>query len=96
MPAGKPEKLHIPSPLQMQVLAYPNPFSEEFHLHVLSSTTEQVVIHLYSITSQLLQTMILANPQEDIILAHDLPNGLYLLEVEQGGQKKGVKMRKAE
>jgi hypothetical protein len=81
---------------KMQVLAYPNPFSEGFHLQVQSSATEPVVMHLYSITGQLLQTMNLVNPQEDVILGHDLANGLYLLEVEQGGQKKVVKIRKAE
>ncbi len=78
------------------VIAYPNPFSNAFHLQIESISTETISIRLYSITGQLLEAHDSVTPDKDITLGNNVPNGMYFLEIQQGQNKKVVKMQKAE
>jgi hypothetical protein len=80
----------------LSVLAYPNPFSEGFHVRIESANTETITIRLYSVTGQLMEAQEHVTSESEISLGHNIPNGLYFLEVQQGESKKVVKVQKIE
>ena len=80
----------------LSIIAYPNPFAEAFHVQIESATDEDITIRLYSITGQLMETLDHVTADKNITLGHNVPNGMYFLEVQQGQSKKVVKVQKAE
>jgi hypothetical protein len=80
----------------LAVLAYPNPFSEGFHVRIESASNESITIRLFSITGQLMEAHEHVSSDKDLTLGNNIPNGLYFLEVQQGESKKVVKVQKAE
>jgi hypothetical protein len=78
----------------LEVVAYPNPFTEGFHLQIQTTGTGPITLHLYSITGQLIETLGNLTSTEDLTLGHDLSDGMYFLEVQQGDHRKVVKVKK--
>jgi hypothetical protein len=78
----------------LEVIAYPNPFTEGFHLKIQTIGNGPITLHLYSISGQLIETLSNLTNTEELSLGHDLADGMYFLEVQQAGFRKVVKVKK--
>ncbi len=79
---------------ELQVLVYPNPFTNGFHIKVERADDQQVNVRLFNITGQTLQTITDLHSDQDLSLGNDLTSGIYFLEVQQGDFKKVVIVNK--
>jgi hypothetical protein len=81
---------------ELQVLVYPNPFTNGFHIKVERADDQQVNVRLFNITGQTLQTITDLHSDQDLSLGNDLTSGIYFLEVQQGDFKKVVIVNKVD
>jgi hypothetical protein len=83
------------SAIDMQVLAYPNPFSSEFKLNVTTSTEGAVALKVYDMLGKLIETRSINTIDyisEDLGSAY--PAGVYNVIVTQGEQTKTLRLIK--
>ena len=77
--------LSIANPIakNLQVLAYPNPATQQFFIRVLSTGNQEAEIVMYDITGNLVKTIhsgLLANKETEFTISRDgLSNGIYLI-----------------
>ncbi len=78
------------------LLVYPNPFSSQFHLHVITPGTDPINVRVMDVTGRVImeQQNIAAN--SDVLTGEGLARGMYLVEVTQGNNRQVVKMTKGE
>jgi hypothetical protein len=78
------------------VTVYPNPYTGQFHLKVLSSSTENINVKIYDITGKLLEEGREMPYGTDVILGSGYASGVYLVETNQGDNVKMTRVVKAE
>jgi hypothetical protein len=76
-----------------EVTAYPNPSATNFNLVLKGSSKEATNIELFDVTGKLVKQYQF-DYSEMIIFGDDLPAGAYTAEVQQGDQKKFVRVIK--
>jgi hypothetical protein len=65
-------------------VVYPNPFADRFYLQLPGTINEPVVMNIFNIAGQCLQSTIAYPPFKEPINASQLPNGYYTLEISSG------------
>ena len=78
------------------LLIYPNPFSDQFHITVESESTERIDLRIFNVTGQLVISEKGIAPNTEIQTGSNLANGFYFLEVTQAGFKQVVRVTKTE
>jgi len=79
------------------VKVYPNPFSNTFHLRVESSSDENLQLKIYNTLGQLIERKTTESYYgTDITLGNNIAGGVYFLEVQQGENKKVLRIVKSE
>ncbi len=81
---------------EMEMLVYPNPFSNDFHVRFENAGDEKISVRLYNLAGQTISIMTDIIPEKEITLGSDLKAGLYFLEIQQGDFRKVVKVNKAD
>jgi hypothetical protein len=79
---------------QLNVMAYPNPFMDDLHIRLETSGVEEIIIRIFGIRGELIQTLNNVKSEQDIHLGDELGAGMYFLEVQQGSSRKVVKIKK--
>jgi len=79
---------------QFNVTAFPNPFMENFHVRLETVSTEDITIRLFSISGSLMLSLDHVKADQEVDLGNDLATGMYFLEVQQGSNKKVLKVKK--
>jgi hypothetical protein len=75
-----------------EVTAYPNPSRSLFTFEVESNSTEKIDITIFDIAGRIIKQI---QKQETIIqFGEELPRGVYLALIEQGGNRKTVRIIK--
>ncbi len=77
------------------MLVYPNPFHDQFHLRIESESDEKIEVRLFTLTGQLISEQKDLSANEDVVLGFELAAGLYVVEVKQGESRKVVRLTKA-
>ncbi len=78
-----------------QLLAYPNPFEENFKLLLNSSSTEKVELDIYDIMGKLIEKRILDTNALNIVeIGSNYASGFYNLKVSQGENTKTLRLLK--
>jgi hypothetical protein len=93
-PAAAARTEEVPA-FDMQVLAYPNPFSSEFKLNVTTSTEGAVALKVYDMLGKLVEAKSINTIDyisEDLGSAY--PAGVYNVIVSQGEQTKTLRLIK--
>jgi len=80
-------------PSVMDVKVFPNPTTSMFNLQVKTVETKQVSIKILDVQGRLIKTMQI-NPNEKITLGAELKSGVYMLEVNDGSNRKVVRVVK--
>ena len=76
------------------VLLYPNPFSEQFHIQVRSASSDQINVRLLDLTGKVINETLGVQAGDEMKLGSDLAPGVYLVEVTQNDVTKVIKMVK--
>ena len=79
---------------EFDLLLYPNPFSDQFHIQVRSARTDQINIRLLDLTGKVINQTLGVQPGDEMKLGSDLAPGIYLVEVTQNDVTKVIKMVK--
>ncbi len=90
------EMLIVDDKDDLEMLVYPNPFSNGFHIKFDNINDSKVNIRLFNMAGQTIQILNDQMPDHEISLGSDLSPGIYFLEVQQGDFRKVVKVNKAE
>lgn len=69
---------------EFAVTTYPNPFTNEMHMTVESTSNEPFDIVIYDIAGKAMETIKGKNVNEDIIIGDKLSSGMYFIDVKQG------------
>jgi hypothetical protein len=77
------------------MLLYPNPFHDQFHLRIESESEEKLEIRMFTATGQLISEQKDVAPNDDLLFGFNLAAGIYFVEVKQGDHKKVVRVSKA-
>jgi hypothetical protein len=80
--------------LEFLAEAYPNPFSNGFTIHVISSEESAVLVNIHDVTGRIVETY--KNVDEHMVLGSNLAPGLYSAEVIQGENRQMVNILKAD
>ena len=91
-----PAKTELPqTKLPFDVVAYPNPYNEDFRLNLTTSSESEVTILLYDMTGKLLDKTT-ARPTDvaTIPIGKHYPSGVYNLILTQGDQLKTIRVIK--
>lgn len=79
---------------KMRVAVYPNPTTNLFNLNVATSSNNTLVkARLLDLQGRTIKTLMI-KPNETIPMGSDLKSGVYILEVNQGGELKTMRMVK--
>jgi hypothetical protein len=78
-----------------EMMVFPNPFQDQFHLRVQSTSTDQINLRMFDVTGQLITERNGISNDEEILLGDGLARGIYLVEVQQGETRKVIRMTKA-
>jgi len=76
------------------VMLYPNPFSEQLKMLVITQNDQPIDIHVYDMAGQIVDQALNAQTNYELMLGSQLANGVYLVEVKQGDMKKVFKVEK--
>jgi PKD repeat protein len=80
-----------------ELLLFPNPFKNQFHLVVESSDVDQLVnIRMFDAIGQLVVEKSEMAPNQDVVLGDNLLKGMYFAEITQGSVKKTIRIVKAD
>ena len=80
-------------PSVMDVKVFPNPTTSMFNLQVTTVEAKQVSVKVLDVQGRLIKTMQI-NPNEKITLGSELKSGVYMLEVNDGSNRKVVRVVK--
>lgn len=78
------------------VNVYPNPFTNTFHVDVISPSDAPIQMRIFDVAGKLLQDKKGIDYGSEIELGANLAKGVYLVEVLQQNEKKTIKLIKAE
>ncbi|MBA0882333.1 Ig-like domain-containing protein [Flavobacterium undicola] len=78
---------------KFDVIAYPNPSNYQFTLSVDSDSNEKIDVVIYDISGKMLRH-IQKNKEESIIFGKEFPTGVYVVVINQGINKKTIKLIK--
>ncbi len=82
------------TPSSIDVKVFPNPTASSFKLQVIDNVSmSRINIKVLDVQGRLIKTLRL-NPNETVTLGSDFKPGVYMLEVNQGGVKKVVRVVK--
>ncbi|MDB5284236.1 MAG: hypothetical protein JWO06_3311, partial [Bacteroidota bacterium] len=81
---------------EFNVQVYPNPFSDEFHLTVESSSEENLTVHIYDISGKLVEERKDLLYGTEITIGGKLSAGMYMIQTKQGENTKTIRVIKAE
>jgi hypothetical protein len=81
---------------EMEMLVYPNPFTNNFHIRFENAGEEKITLRLFNLAGQTIQVLTDQVPGQEIMLGSDLNSGIYFLEVQQGDFRKVVKVNKVD
>jgi hypothetical protein len=70
----------------MNIKVFPNPTTNEFHLNVNTTITNQITVRILDIHGRMMK-FIKMMPEETIKFGNDLRSGSYIVEVLQGNKK---------
>jgi hypothetical protein len=73
---------------------YPNPGIYYFNLHILSKSTQPLIVKLMDLTGKLLETRIGVIPNNALQLGDNLRAGVYIIKVIQGNERVQIKVVK--
>ena len=76
------------------VIAYPNPTENQFTLVLKGGTDEKVRVVIYDVLGRQVKRIEGSNGQQFIRFGEDLKEGMYVVEVIQGTNRKVVKLLK--
>ncbi len=83
----------IGSGLTLKVTAWPNPSTSEFKVQTTSPSSEALQYRVYNVGQQLVKQAKTA-VGEQLTFGGELAAGVYLVEVQQGAERKVVKVIK--
>jgi hypothetical protein len=78
----------------LQVMAYPNPFTEGLHLQVLSNVYDAVQITVMDLSGRKLEILQSQPTRTDLTVGTRLAPGIYMVEVKNGDASTQVKVVK--
>lgn len=78
---------------KFDVIAYPNPSNYQFTLVVDSDSNEKIDVVIYDISGKILRH-IQKNKEESIVFGKEFPTGVYVVVINQGINKKTIKLIK--
>ncbi len=77
------------------VIAYPNPYSENFNLSLTTSSEETVGVSIYDMTGKLIdQRQVRPTDVADLQVGDRYPSGVYNVVVTQGSDVKTLRVIK--
>ena len=79
-----------------EISVYPNPFASQFHMLIMSESSERIDMRIFTLTGQLLSETNGVATNTEVSLGDQFPAGVYFVEVKQGDVKKVLRMVKAE
>ncbi|HEU4791233.1 MAG TPA: MBG domain-containing protein, partial [Flavobacterium sp.] len=79
--------------LQFNITAYPNPSKNYFSLNLTGGSTEKVEIDIFDMQGRKVKHIESAN-QDSIVFGEELPVGNYIAVVNQGANRKTIKLLK--
>jgi hypothetical protein len=84
----------IEQPLNLNAAVWPNPSSAQFNLNLLSNSDEPIAVKIHNQWGQVVKIINGARNNSTILIGEGLSKGQYFLIVEQGAQKKIIKLIK--
>jgi hypothetical protein len=85
----------VSTALPFNVVAYPNPYSDNFHLNLTTSSEERVGISIYDMTGKLLDKReVGATEASEISIGDRFASGVYNVVVTQGNEVKTLRVVK--
>jgi hypothetical protein len=88
---AQPKEAQIAVPFN--VVAYPNPSSEDFNFTVTTTSSDIVLIEVFDMLGKMVKH-IEAEDGEPIVFGKELPTGDYITNVSQGNNQKIVRLIK--
>ncbi|TBX69265.1 T9SS type A sorting domain-containing protein, partial [Flavobacterium silvisoli] len=77
------------------VVAYPNPYSDNFHLNLTTSSEERVGVSIYDMTGKLLDKLeVGATEASELSIGDRYASGVYNVVVTQGNEVKTLRVVK--
>jgi hypothetical protein len=81
--------------LPFNVVAYPNPYSENFHLNLTTASAEKVGVSIYDMTGKLLDKReVGVNEASELSIGDRFASGVYNVVVTQGSEVKTLRVVK--
>ncbi|RYZ42995.1 MAG: T9SS type A sorting domain-containing protein, partial [Sphingobacteriales bacterium] len=84
----------IEQPTSLNASVWPNPSSSMFNVNLLSNTDEPIVMKIHNQWGQVIKVINGARNNSTMLIGEGLSKGQYFLIVEQGSQKKIIKIIK--
>jgi hypothetical protein len=79
---------------EFDVLLYPNPFNDQFHIKVQTESTSQVNLRVLDLTGKVIKESLGVQPGDEMLMGNDLASGVYLIQITQDDVVKVIKMVK--
>jgi hypothetical protein len=73
---------------------FPNPFKNEIKVEVQTGSTEPITLRLFNLIGQEMALRENISPVYTLLLENDLEDGVYMLEIQQGKNKRVARMIK--
>lgn len=86
-------KVDVPVEVPFNVIAYPNPTSEDFNFAITTSSSYTVLVEVFDMSGKLVKH-IEANDGDPIVFGRELPAGEYIANVSQHNNQKIVRLIK--
>jgi hypothetical protein len=91
---GLSRQVSIKADIPLDVMAHPNPFSENFNIDVMTASTEAIQIKVYDITGRLLDERYFKAGTVISAIGDGYPSGVYNVTVTQGENAKTIRVIK--
>ncbi|MDB5281429.1 MAG: large protein, partial [Bacteroidota bacterium] len=76
------------------VSVYPNPFTDQFHLKIETTSGENITYRIYDVTGKVMQEVRSAAYDENIAFGNNFSSGMYFIQVQQGDNIKVLRIIK--
>jgi hypothetical protein len=77
-----------------EILIYPNPFKDQFHIKIQSENSTPVQLRIFDITGKAMLESQHVQLDGDVVLGNGLASGVYFVEIKQGENTKVIRMFK--
>lgn len=77
-----------------ELLVYPNPFRNEFHIRIESTSDERIDLRMLDVSGKVVYQQNGISISQDVSMGNSLAKGVYFVDVTQGDSHKVIRVLK--